>query len=132
MKKIIIYTTNDKFLSLKLVDKIISNDIYKNFKIDIIITKASLIRKIKILIVLIFFGSLKDLFHNLKSRISIKDILQKNKNCKIVDSVNDNYEYGLSVYCASKIKLQDFKIYNFHLGNLQTQRGSFIFFYNSF
>ncbi len=129
MKKIIIYTTNDEFLSLKLVDKIISNDIYKNFKIDIFITKANFIRKIKILIVLIFFGSLKDLFQNLKSKITIKDILKKNKNCKIIESVNENYDYGLSVYCASKIELQDFKIYNFHLGNLQFQRGSFIFFY---
>lgn len=129
MKKIIIYTTNDEFLSLKLVDKIISNDIYKNFKIDIFITKANFIRKIKIIFVFLFFGSLKDLFFNLKSKVSIKDILKKNKNCEIIDSVNQKYEYGLSVYCTSKIELQDFKIYNFHLGNLQTQRGSFIFFY---
>ena len=129
MKKIIIYTTNDEFLSLKLVDKIISNEICKNFKIDIFITKANFIRKIKIIFVFLFFGSLKDLFFNLKSRVSIKDILKKNKNCEIIGSVNQKYEYGLSVYCTSKIELQDFKIYNFHLGNLQTQRGSFIFFY---
>ncbi len=129
MRKIIIYTTNDEYLSLKLVDKIISNDIYKNFKIDILITKANFIRKIKIMFVFLFFGSLKDLFLNLRSKVSIKDILKKNKNCKIVDGVNQKYEYGLSVYCTSKIKLQDFKIYNFHLGNLQSQRGSFIFFY---
>jgi len=129
MKKIIIYTTNDEFLSLKLVDKIISNDIYKNFKIDIFITKANFIRKIKIMFVFLFFGSLKDLFLNLKSRVSIKDILKKNKNCEIIDSFNQKYEYGLSLYCTSKIELQDFKIYNFHLGNLKTQRGSFIFFY---
>ena len=129
MRRIIIYTTNDEYLSLKLVDKIISNDIYKNFKIDILITKANFIRKIKIMFVFLFFGSLKDLFLNLRSKVSIKDILKKNKNCKIVDGVNQKYEYGLSVYCTSKIKLQDFKIYNFHLGNLQSQRGSFIFFY---
>ena len=129
MRKIIIYTTNDEYLSLKLVDKIISNDIYENFKIDILITKANFIRKIKIMFVFLFFGSLKDLFLNLRSKVSIKDILKKNKNCKIVDGVNQKYEYGLSVYCTSKIKLQDFKIYNFHLGNLQSQRGSFIFFY---
>ena len=41
-----------------------------------------------------------------------------------------NYDYGLSVYCSSKIKLQNFKIYNFHLGSLKNQRGSFIFFIN--
>ena len=129
MRRIIIYTTNDEFLSLKLVDKIISNDIYKNFKIDILITKPNFIRKIKIMFVFLFFGSLKDLFLNLRSKVSIKDIVKKNKNCKIIDGVNQKYEYGLSVYCTSKIKLQDFKIYNFHLGNLQSQRGSFIFFY---
>ena len=129
MRRIIIYTTNDEFLSLKLVDKIISNDIYKNFKIDILITKANFIRKIKIMFVFLFFGSLKDLFLNLRSKVSIKDIVKKNKNCKIIDGVNQKYEYGLSVYCTSKIKLQDFKIYNFHLGSLQFQRGSFIFFY---
>ena len=129
MRRIIIYTTNDEYLSLKLVDKIISNDIYENFKIDILITKANFIRKIKIMFVFLFFGSLKDLFLNLRSKVSIKDIVKKNKNCKIVDGVNQKYEYGLSVYCTSKIKLQDFKIYNFHLGNLQSQRGSFIFFY---
>ena len=129
MRKIIIYTTNDEYLSLKLVDKIISNDIYENFKIDILITKANFIRKIKIMFVFLFFGSLKDLFLNLRSKVSIKDIVKKNKNCKIIDGVNQKYEYGLSVYCTSKIKLQDFKIYNFHLGNLQSQRGSFIFFY---
>ena len=129
MRKIIIYTTNDEYLSLKFVDKIISNDIYENFKIDILITKANFIRKIKIMFVFLFFGSLKDLFLNLRSKVSIKDIVKKNKNCKIIDGVNQKYEYGLSVYCTSKIKLQDFKIYNFHLGNLQSQRGSFIFFY---
>ena len=113
MRRIIIYTTSDEYLSLKLVDKIISNDIYKNFKIDILITKANFIRKIKIMFVFLFFGSLKDLFLNLRSKVSIKDIVKKNKNCKIIDGVNQKYEYGLSVYCTSKIKLQDFKIYNF-------------------
>ena len=44
------------------------------------------------------------------------EIIKNNNNCKIVNQVNENYEYGLSVYCSSKIKLQNFKIFNFHLG----------------
>ena len=59
----------------------------------------------------------------------MSDILNNNKNCKIVENVIDNYDYGLSVYCSEKIHIQNFKIYNFHLGNLKNQRGSFIFFY---
>ena len=80
-------------------------------------------------LVIVFKPILFKKFFPLSDNQIIKDILKKNKNCKIVDGVNQKYEYGLSVYCTSKIKLQDFKIYNFHLGNLQSQRGSFIFFY---
>ena len=55
--------------------------------------------------------------------------MSQNKNCKIIKSVNKEYDIGLSVYNIVKIKLQKFKIYNFHLGSLKYQRGSFIFFY---
>ena len=52
----------------------------------------------------------------------------KNKNCTLIEEVKNDYEFGLSVYCSSKIKLQKYKIYNFHLGSLFNQRGSFIFY----
>ena len=129
MKKIVIYTTNDKVISLRLVDKIISSNYFDDYQIDILLTKASFLRKIKILIVIIFFGSIKNFFFQIQKKVSIKEILRKNKNCKLIHKVEENYDFGLSVYCSSKIKTQDFKIYNFHLGSLFNQRGSFIFFY---
>ncbi len=129
MKNIIIYTTNDKIVSLHLVNKIISLERYKDYKIDIFLTKPSFIRKIKIFLVIFFFGSVKKLFERIKGGISIEEILNKYKNCKVVDKINKDYSYGLSVYCSEKIHLQKFKIYNFHLGSLKYQRGSFIFFY---
>ncbi len=130
MKKIIIYTTEDKIISLHLVKQIVSNSFFKNYKIDIVLSKPNLLRKIKILITVISFGSVKEFFLRIKDKVSIKQILKENKNCRVIKvSENENYEYGLSVYATSKIKLQNFKIYNFHLGSLYDQRGSFIFFY---
>ena len=129
MKKIIIYTTNDEIISLHLVKQIITNRKFKDYHIDILLTKPSFLRKIKIFIVIMFFGSVKDFLKQIANKVSISEIIKNNNNCKIVSKVNENYEYGLSVYCSSKIKLQNFKIFNFHLGNLKTQRGSFIFFY---
>ena len=129
MKKIVIYTTNDKVISLKLVDEIVSSNYFNDYQIDILLTKSSFLRKIKILIVMIFFGSIKNFFFQLQKKTSIEEILRKNKNCKLINKVEKNYDFGLSVYCSSKIMIQNFKIYNFHLGSLLNQRGSFIFFY---
>ncbi len=128
MKKIIIYTTKDEVISLHLVKKIITNDFFSNYEIDIILSRPSILRKIKIFLVILFFGSIKDFINQLKKKVSVKEIL-KNKNCNLVKKVEKNYDFGLSVYCSSKIKVEKFKIYNFHLGNLEFQRGSFIFFY---
>ena len=68
MKKIVIYTTNDKVISLKLVDEIISNNYFDDYQIDILLTKASFLRKIKILIVMIFFGSIKKFFFSIAKK----------------------------------------------------------------
>ena len=130
MKNIIIYTTADKIISLKLVDHIVSDKNFKDWKIDIIVKKSTFVRKLKILFVIFFFGSLKNFLKNLMGeKVSIKQILKKNPNCKLVKDINKEYDFGLSVYSSYKIKLEKFKIYNFHLGNLFNQRGSFIFFY---
>ena len=129
MKKIIIYTTNDKILSLKLVENVALSEKFKEYKIDIFSSKTTFLRKLKILIVFIFFGSIKDLFSYSLKKVSIEDIVKKNKNCRIIKEIKEDYDFGLSVYCSEKIKMQKFKIYNFHLGNLFNQRGSFIFFY---
>jgi hypothetical protein len=129
MKNIIIYTTNDEVVSLHLVNKIVSLDRYKDYNIDIFLSKPNFIRKLKVLLVIIFFGSITELLKNIKNRITIKEILNNNKNCKVIKFINKEYDLGLSVYCSVKIQLQKFKIYNFHLGSLEYQRGSFIFFY---
>ena len=134
MKKIIIYTTNDEIVSLHLVNTIVSNEKLKDFEFHILLSNPGIIRKIKIFVIILLFGSLKALLKRSLKRISINKIINKNKNCKVVSYVDEkiDYDYGLSVYCSSKIKLQNFKIYNFHLGSLKNQRGSFIFFYKYF
>ena len=130
MKRIIIYSTNDEIISLRLVSKIISHDYLKNFNIDIILVKPSFLRKLKIFLVMIFFGSIKEFFLQMQNKISIQQIINKNKNCRLIERPDDiNYEFGLSVNYIRKIKIEKFKIYNFHLGSLRNQRGSFIFFY---
>ena len=129
MKKVIIYTTKDEVISLHLVNSIVTDPKFENCKIDIKLSNPSFLRKIKILLVIIFFGSIKTFFKNLKNKISLTEILNNNKNCKVVKNVIGEYDYGLSVYCSEKIQMQNFKIYNFHLGSLKNQRGSFIFFY---
>lgn len=129
MKNIIIHTTNDEVVSLKLVDKILSDKEFKNYNFDIIVYNSNFIRKLKVLIVFILFGSIKRFFKESKKKVSISSILLKYKNCKLVNKIEGNYDFGLNVYGISKIKLQNYKIYNFHLGSLYNQRGSFIFFY---
>ena len=129
MKNIIIHTTDDEVVSLKLVDKILSDKEFKNCNFDIIIYDSNFIRKLKVLIVFFLFGSIKRFFKESKKKVSINSILLKYKNCKLVDKIQGDYDFGLNVYGISKIKLQNYKIYNFHLGSLYSQRGSFIFFY---
>ena len=129
MKNIIIYTTNDKIISLNLVNHIISSHNFKSYKVDIMLNEPSLVRKLKIALVVLFFGSITDVIRSYKKTISIKEILKNNPNCSLVTEVNKKYDFGLSVNSTKKIKVENFKIYNFHLGSLINQRGSFIFFY---
>ncbi len=129
MKNVVIYTTNDGIASLKLVDSILSDRKFKSCQFDIILNNISFFKKIKMLIVFLFFGSIFELFKRYKNKISIEDILLKHENCKLVKDVEKNYDFGLNVYGNKKLKLQKFKIYNFHLGSLKNQRGSFICFY---
>tara|TARA_E500000178_G_C17030091_1_gene760138 strand:+ start:1060 stop:1755 length:696 start_codon:yes stop_codon:yes gene_type:complete len=129
MKNIIIHTTNDEVVSLKLVDKIVSAKEFKDYNFDIFINESGYLRKLKILLVFFLFGSIKSLLKESKKRISLNSILSNYKNCKIINKIEGDYNFGLNVYGISKIKLQKYKIYNFHLGSLYNQRGSFIFFY---
>jgi hypothetical protein len=127
MKKIIIYTSDDEIISFRIVKTIIENPKFKNFKFDIILTKPSFIRKLKVLIILSFSGSLPYLIKLYRNRTN--KILLKNKKIKFILRPKKNYDFGLSINYLKNIKLQKYDIYNFHLGNLINQRGSFIFFY---
>jgi len=71
MKNIIIHTVNDEVVSLKLVDKIISDKEFKNYNFDIIVSNTNFLRKLKILLVFIFFGSIKRLFEESQKKISL-------------------------------------------------------------
>ena len=128
-KKIIIFSTIDSIISIPLVHHVVSQKKYKKFKFDIIFMKSNFIRKIKVLIVIILFGSIIQLIKKIFSGKTIKDLI-KFKNVKIIKRHDKkHYDYGLSIYYTKKLKLQKYKIYNFHLGNLYNQRGSFIFFH---
>jgi len=129
MKNVIIHTTNDEIVSFKLVNKILSDKDFENYHFDIFIGKPNFIRKVKALIVFLLFGSIFRLFQETKNKITLKTMLTKYKNFRIIDKIEKNYDFGLNVYGIKKIQLQNYKIYNFHLGSLQNQRGSFIFFY---
>ena len=128
-KKIIIFSTIDSIISIPLVHHVVSQKKYKKFKFDIIFMKSNFIRKIKVLIVIILFGSIIQLIKKIFSGKTIKDLI-KFKNVEIIKRYdNKHYDYGLSIYYTKKLKLQKYKIYNFHLGSLYNQRGSFIFFH---
>ena len=128
-KKIIIFSTIDSIISIPLVYHVVSQKKYKKFKFDIIFMKSNFIRKIKVLIVIILFGSIIQLIKKIFSAKTIKDLI-KFKNVEIIKRYdNKHYDYGLSIYYTKKLKLQKYKIYNFHLGSLCNQRGSFIFFH---
>ena len=87
MKSIIIHTTNDEVVSLKLVDKILSDKDFKNYKFDIIVGNANFIRKIKVLIIFLFFGSISRLIRENKNKISLKTILSKYNNCNLINKI---------------------------------------------
>ena len=128
-KKIIIFSTIDSIISIPLVHHVVSQKKYKKFKFDIIFMKSNFIRKIKVLIVIMLFGSILQLVKKIFSGKTIKDLI-KFKNVEILKKFdNKHYDYGLSIYYTKKLKLQKYKIYNFHLGSLYNQRGSFIFFH---
>ena len=131
-KKIIIFSTAESLISIPLVHHVISHKKYINYEFDIFLTKRNVIRSIKVLLVIIFYGSFFDLIKSFKTRKKIED-LKKFKNVKILKKIIKNdYDFGLNIYGIIKLKLQKYKIYNFHLGSLFNQRGSFIFYYRYF
>ena len=103
-KKIIIFSTIDSIISIPLVYHVVSQKKYKKFKLDIIFMKSNFIRKIKVLIVIILFGSIIQLIKKIFSGKTIKDLI-KFKNVKIIKRYDDkHYDYGLSIYYTKKLK----------------------------
>ena len=91
------------------------------------LTKPNFLRKIKILIVILLFGSIKDFLKRINNKISISEIIEKNKQCKVVTKITEKYDFGLSVYCSSKIQ-RKFQNLQFSFRKFKkNQRGSFIF-----
>ncbi len=129
MKNVIIHTTNDEVVSLKLVDKILSDKEFQNYRFDLIVGDSNFFRKLKVLIVIILFGSITRLIKENKNKVTLKSILSNYENCRLINKIEKDYDFGLNVYGINKISLQKYKIFNFHLGSLKNQRGSFIFFY---
>ena len=131
-KKIIIFTTNDSIISIPLVYHIVSQKKYSKYQFDIFFVNSKFLRKLKVLVSIILFGSIPLLFKkflNSKSKGNLKSF----KNVNFIEKFeNVKYDYGLSVYFTKKLKVQKYKIFNFHLGSLLNQRGSFIFFYKFF
>ena len=131
-KKIIIFSTADSLISIPLVYHVISNKKYRDCEFDIFFTKKNFLRSMKVLLVIIFYGSLFELIKSFQTRRTIED-LKKFSNVKILKKIIKNdYDIGLNIYGIIKLKLQKYKIYNFHLGSLFNQRGSFIFYYKYF
>ena len=127
MKNIIIYTSEDELISFPIVKKIIKKKKFKNFRFDLIMTKPSFIRKLKVLIIIFFSRSLNELLQLYYKRVTINEL--NLKNVKILSQPRKKYDFGISINYLKKIKKKRFNIYNFHLGNLYSQRDSFIFFY---
>ena len=68
------------------------------------------------------------IFKRINNKISISEIVEKNKQCKVVTKITEKYDFGLSVYCSSKIQVENFKIYNFHFRKFNKSKDLLFFF----
>ena len=98
MKNVIIHTTNDEIVSLKLVDKILSDKEFKNYNFDIFVGESNFFRKLKVLIVIILFGSIARLIKESKNKVTLKSLLSNYKNCRLINKIENDYDFGLNVY----------------------------------
>jgi len=71
-KKIIIFSTAESLISIPLVHHVISHKKYKRYEFDIFLTKKDLLRSIKVLLVIIFYGSFFDLIKSFSNKKKIK------------------------------------------------------------
>ena len=125
-KKIIIYSSNDKLITFPILERIFTT-VLKNENVDLFLNKPKFTHKLKVLIVFLLFSSLKDFKLLFKNKSSGN--MEKFSNVNIINKIKNNYDLGFSINYTNKIKLKKYKIYNFHLGNYEKQRGSFGYFF---
>ncbi len=127
-KSIILYLNKDEIFTFPIAYYLIKK-LYKKYDIFIKLANTSLKKKIKIILIILLDGSIKNLYNFYHKRISVDKLLSV-KNVKILEnSENGKYEFGLSINYPKKILNTKLDIYNFHFGNFKYQRGTFIFFY---
>ena len=121
MKKIIIFTQRDFVFTYKILNSIL--DKFENYEVYLKFGRSSMYRKAKVFLCLFLFSSIKELISNIR-----REKLSK-KFKFIYDEKHEKFEFGLIINYPKKISAQSYNVYNFHLGNLSNQRGSFIFFH---
>ena len=122
MKKILIYSQIDPYFINPILNEIANK--YINFEIEVYISKPHPKRTIKTIITIFLFSKLLNIFKAFKNKEHL------NSRIKIVNKIKKKYDLILCFGHQNKIKnLNSRIIFNFHLGNLVSQRGSFIFFH---
>jgi len=128
----------NKFLKVKIFASkdfytgILVNEIIKSFPKNTLfylhLESFSLNRKIKTTIILFFYTSLKKIIKNI---FTILNYIITNKIIKVDDYNYDfvSYDLGIIINYPKLLRIEKYPLYNFHLGNLSNQRGSFMFFY---
>jgi hypothetical protein len=115
-----IFANDDIFFTRPLVFTIL-NSFPKNTSFYVQYETLSLNRKLKSLVVLFLFTPL---FKFAKFFFKKKNYFNKNYDYDYKD-----YDLGIIINYPKLLKLQKFPLYNFHLGNIENQRGSFIYLY---
>ena len=128
MKKIniIVYSTNDKFISIPILFEVL-NKLPNNINVDLFLDNPNFFRKLKILLVFILFSPLKH-FRFIYKKKNL-EYFNELKNVKLINKPSKKYNCGFLINYTKKIKLKNYEIFNFHLGNFINQRGSFGYFF---
>lgn len=115
-----IFASNDSFFTRPLIF-IILNSFPKDTSFYIHYETLSLNRKLKSILVLFLFSPF---FQFIKIFLKKKYYLNKNYDYDFED-----YDLGIIINYPKLLKLHKYPLYNFHLGNIENQRGSFVYFY---
>ena len=99
-KNIILYVNNDEIFTFPILYYVIKR-FSKIYNFSIKLSNTSLIKKIKIILIIILDGSYKKLFYFYKKRINIKKLLVF-KNVKLIKSEKKKKLYFWSIYKLSE------------------------------